>query len=307
MTAAVEKTKRTACGEFIRQWGEIAEAGTAVKMEISVRTCIPDNSLAIVCLLSNFPTHHVPSIRNDKFLDCVRYVVRPHSRISAFAMYDRLKLAAESVVRSHNANKVRHHVLSMWEAVSAAIADANCWSLYKNAGTMWGTWKPSAGKSFSKAFIEALRAHQFRTSARDELIIDDTPMQNPENVCRRVLHLADQWSETQRLVDAVVDSSYRCSRGGRGPITEDDIKSNQYQGGRGYSRSFKSWGTENNHSGGVRNIQMPEYGEAKEIFFPRAFPMFQVPSVRASVFVAKRGGASSAKKRFYGTNGTPPW
>ena len=28
-------------------------------------------------------------------------------------------------------------------------------------------------------FIEALRPHQFRTNVRDELTIDDTPMQNP--------------------------------------------------------------------------------------------------------------------------------
>ena len=179
-----------ACGEFIRQWSEFSADGTAA--DVSVRNCIPNQALATVCLLSDFPTHHVPSIRDDELLDCLRYVIQPHGKISAFALYDRLKLAAESVARPHNANEVRRHVLSTWEAMSAAIADANCWSLFKNTGTMWGTWKPAAGKSFSKVFIETLRPHQFRARFCDELIIDDTAMQNPESFCRRVLHLADQ-------------------------------------------------------------------------------------------------------------------
>ena len=38
-------------------------------------------------------------------------------------------------------------------------------------------------------------------------------MQNPESFCRRVLHLADQWPEIQRLIEAAMDGSYRCGRG----------------------------------------------------------------------------------------------
>ena len=140
-----------ACCEFIRQWGAFAEAGTAEELGISVLSYIPDQVLATVCLLSDFPTHHVPSIRDDELLDCLQHVVQPHSRISAFAMNDRLKLAAESVARPHNANEVRRHVLSTWEAMSAAIADVNCWSLFKNTATMWGTWRgPQAASISSK-------------------------------------------------------------------------------------------------------------------------------------------------------------
>ena len=48
-----------ACGEFIRQWSEFSADGTAA--DVSVRNCIPNQALATVCLLSDFPTHHVPS------------------------------------------------------------------------------------------------------------------------------------------------------------------------------------------------------------------------------------------------------
>ena len=44
-------------------------------------------------------------------------------------------------------------------------------------------------------------------------------MQNSESFCRRVLHLADQWPEIQRLIDAAVDGSYRCGRGERDRVT----------------------------------------------------------------------------------------
>ena len=62
-----------ACCEFIRQWGKFSADGTAA--DVSVRSCIPDQVLATVCLLSDLPTHHVPSIRDDERLDCLRYVV----------------------------------------------------------------------------------------------------------------------------------------------------------------------------------------------------------------------------------------
>lgn len=80
-----------------------------------MRRGVPDNILATVCLLSGFPTHHVPSMRDDELLDCLRHVVQPHSTVSAVAM-----LAAESVARLHNANEVRRHVLSASEALSVA-------------------------------------------------------------------------------------------------------------------------------------------------------------------------------------------
>ena len=36
----------------------------------------------------------------------------------------------------------------------------------------WRHVGPTAGKSFSKVFLEALRLHQFRAGVRDELIVD---------------------------------------------------------------------------------------------------------------------------------------
>ena len=98
---------------------------------------------------------------------------------------------------------------------------------------------------------------------------------------------------------------YRCGRGERDRVTEDEIMGHQYHSDRGHSASFKRRETEDNCSGGARDHRMPEYGGANETFLPRAIPMFQVPSVGASVLVAKPGGASSAKNRFCGTKGTP--
>ena len=86
-------------------------------------------------------------------------------------------------------------------------------------------------------FIEALRPHQFQESVRDELIIDDTPMQNPESFRRRVLHLADQWPAIQRLIDAAADDSYRCGRGERDHVIEDAIMGHHDLSGRGHSAS----------------------------------------------------------------------
>ena len=90
-------------------------------------------------------------------------------------------------------------------------------------------------------FIEALRPHQFRTNVRDELTIDDTPMQNPESSCRRVLNIADQWPAIQRLIDAAVDGSYRCGRGERDRVTEEEIMGHQYQSDRAFSK-FRALG-----------------------------------------------------------------
>ena len=126
-----------AVGEVIRQWGEFGETGTAAGEEISVRSCIPDNIFATACFSSDFPTHHVPFSSDYELLDCLRYVVQPHSSISAVAMYNRLQLAAESVAPPHNAHDFRCHVLSMWKALSDAVTDANCWS-FKDTGNMWG-------------------------------------------------------------------------------------------------------------------------------------------------------------------------
>ena len=119
-------------------------------------------------------------------------------------------------------NEVRCHVLSTWAAMSNTVTDSNCWSLFKDTGNMWGTWKPAARKSVGKVIIEALKPHQFRTNVHDEVIIDKTPLENPESFCCRVIYLADQWPELQRLIDAAVDVScrYYC-RGGRGRVAED--------------------------------------------------------------------------------------
>ena len=137
---------------------------------------------------------------------------------------------------------------------------------------MWGTWKPAARKSVGKVIIEALKPHQFRTNVHDEVIIDKTPLENPESFCCRVIYLADQWPELQRLIDAAVDVScrYYC-RGGRGRVAEDVwdrhgcyVKTQHYQSSLSNSASFEPWETENTYRGGARNNHMPEYGGAKE-------------------------------------------
>ena len=71
---------------------------------------------------------------DDELLECVRHVVQSRCSISGVAM-----LAAESGARPLNAKEVRHHVLSASAAMSAAVANANCWSLFKDTYDMWGT------------------------------------------------------------------------------------------------------------------------------------------------------------------------
>ena len=100
-------------------------------------------------------------------------------------------------------------------------------------------------------------------------------MQNPESFFRRVLHLAEQWPVIQRLIDAAVDGSYRCGRGERDRVTEDEIMGHQYQSDRGHSASFERWETEHHCSGDARDILIPEYGGAKEIFYRGQFPCFK--------------------------------
>ena len=52
-------------------------------------------------------------------------------------------------------------------------------------------------------------------SVRNELIIDDTAMERPEDLTRRVLQLADNWPEIERVVDASMGDLYGRGRGGR--------------------------------------------------------------------------------------------
>ena len=42
-------TTPTTYGRFLREWGEFARDGTAVDEGISVRSCMTDSTLAIVC------------------------------------------------------------------------------------------------------------------------------------------------------------------------------------------------------------------------------------------------------------------
>lgn len=56
----------------------------------------------------------------------------------------------------------------------------------------------------------------FRDSVRNGLIIDDTAMEHAETLTRRVLQLADNWPEIQRVVHAAMEGQYPRGRGGRG-------------------------------------------------------------------------------------------
>ena len=205
-----------ACGDFIRLWGEFQRSTTAVDEGIAMRTCMSENTLATICHLGEFPNAHVPSISDAELLDCLRSVVRPRSSVSAVAMLHRLQVAAANVTPPNNALEVHRHALSTWEATQNAITDANCWHLFKDDGNRWGNWKSTAGKSFSKVFVDALRPRQFRESVKNELVIDDTAMENPATFSQHVFRLATKWPEIQLLVDAAVGDNYERGRFGRG-------------------------------------------------------------------------------------------
>ena len=189
----------------MRLWGEYTRQGTAVDGGINMRSCMTENTLASVCYLGDFPTPRVQSISDADLMECLRSVVRPYSCIREVAMYSRLQVAAASVPPPINANDVHGHALAMWDATRNAVTEVNGWSIFTDTGTICGTWIAASGKSFSKVYVDALRPYHFRESVRNEMMINDTPMEHPENLSRRVRHLAVKWPDVQRVVDAAIN------------------------------------------------------------------------------------------------------
>ena len=181
-----------------------------------MQSCMTENSLATVCYLGDFPTPRVQSISDADLMGCLRSVVRPYSSISEMAMYSHLQVATASVPSPINANDVHRHALAMWEATRNTVTDASCWSLFVDTGTIYRTWIAASGKSFNKVYVDALRPYHVRESVRSEIMINDIPMEHPENLSRRVRHLAVKWPDVQRVVDAAVNDKYGRDRGGRG-------------------------------------------------------------------------------------------
>ena len=141
-----------------------------------MRSCMTENTLAAVCYLGGFPTPRVQSISDDDLMECLRSAVWPDSSISEMAMHSRLRVAAS--VPPINANDVHRHALVMWEADRNAVTEANHWSLFTDTGTTYGTWIVASDKSLSKVYVEALRPYHFQESVRNEMIINDTPMEH---------------------------------------------------------------------------------------------------------------------------------
>ena len=73
----------------MRLWGEYTQHGTAVDWGITIRSCMTENTFAIV-YLGDFPTPRVQSISDADLMECLRSVVWPYSSISEVAMYSRL-------------------------------------------------------------------------------------------------------------------------------------------------------------------------------------------------------------------------
>ena len=107
-------------------------------------------------------------------------------------MLHSLHIAASNVKRPQNAVEAYNTALPAWLETWNAFTDANCWHFFKDDRNKWGNWKPTAGKSFIKVFVDALRPHQFRESVRYEFIIHDTAMGNPETISQHVFRLATQ-------------------------------------------------------------------------------------------------------------------
>lgn len=80
---------------------------------------------------------------------------------------------------------------------------------------MYGTWISASCKPFSKVFVDAHRPHHFRESVRNRMI-NDTPMENSENLCRRVRHPTVIWPGIHRVVDHAIYDTNGHGRGGRG-------------------------------------------------------------------------------------------
>ena len=136
------------------------------------------NSLATDCHLSDVPASRVPSLSDVHLVECLRSVVRPYISISEVAINRHQQIAAASFPPPTNANDVHRHALVMWEADRNAVTEANHWSLFTDTGTTYGTWIVASDKSLSKVYVEALRPYHFQESVRNEMIINDTPMEH---------------------------------------------------------------------------------------------------------------------------------
>ena len=76
---------------------------------------------------SDFSTIGDTFISDTELLDCLRHVLQPHSSISAVAMYNHLKLVAESVALPKIANEFHRDVLPKWEAMRDVATVARKW------------------------------------------------------------------------------------------------------------------------------------------------------------------------------------
>ena len=128
----------------------------------------------------------------------------------------------------------------------------------------------------SKVFIEAIRPLPFQDSVLNEVIIDDTAMENPEAFRRRVLHLADKWPEIERVVDAAMSAQYGRGRDGRARENGDNWN------GRGYYERLGAHRVRSSLSLPVINI------DARPITTARSGLIAPICAPRAVLLIAVR-------------------
>ena len=84
---------------------------------------------------------------------------------------------------------------------------------------MFGAWKPSAAKTFSRIMLEALQTVAYRESCRALFVVDTSTLKDPSTTMKPILDQGLRWPSVQWVHDA--DRRSRSGRTGTGCVAGD--------------------------------------------------------------------------------------
>ena len=68
---------------------------------------------------------------------------------------------------------------------------------------MFGAWKPTAAKTYSRIMLEALEPVTFRESCRALFVVDTSIVKDPRVFMKLIRDQGLRWPDTQLVLDAV--------------------------------------------------------------------------------------------------------
>ena len=150
------------CGGFLHKFQQystkVGDAG------VTIRFCMMLTVLADVRHMANFPDHRVRSITEHELLVCLQHVAQPSGSLSAVAITARLQQAARVVPTPADVTEVHQHVFNICKAMREVMDTTRSWGHFKVDGDMFGAWKSSAAKAYSRIMLESLQRYDFRDS-----------------------------------------------------------------------------------------------------------------------------------------------